>query len=119
MYYRGIAGEQLGGSLRGLVLLQAGLPQPWERVVALGLSSRPSDPISHTLYFEAMGRCDPQCMPALPCCCFMCPMEHALAPPLHAMVSSLPLQAFSSSSEMKHISDSQLAERRCVGSDEG
>ncbi|KAK9848333.1 hypothetical protein WJX84_002062 [Apatococcus fuscideae] len=49
-------GEQLGGSLRGLVLLQAGLPQPWERVVALGLSSRPSDPISHTLYFEAMGR---------------------------------------------------------------
>ena len=56
----GSTGEQLGGVLRGLVLLQAGLPQPWERVVALGLSSRPSDPISHTLYFEAMGRCDPQ-----------------------------------------------------------
>ena len=58
-------GEQLGGSLRGLVLLSAGLPQPWERVVALGLSSRPSDPISHTLYFEAMGRYGSKCLPAL------------------------------------------------------
>ncbi|KAK9868230.1 hypothetical protein WJX84_009935 [Apatococcus fuscideae] len=49
-------GEQLANGLRGLVLLQADLPQPWERVIALSLSSRPSDPISHVLYFEAMGR---------------------------------------------------------------
>ena len=56
------AGEQLQSELAGLVLLEASMPRPWERVVQLQLGPRQSDPASHALWLEIMGRS------ALPAC---------------------------------------------------
>ncbi len=42
--------------LRGLILLDATLPRPWERVALLGFGSRLGVPASHHVYLEVQGR---------------------------------------------------------------
>jgi predicted ribosome quality control (RQC) complex YloA/Tae2 family protein len=50
-------GEQLRQTLRGLALLEVGLPEKWERVTRLRFGVRPGDPPVKDLYVEIMGRC--------------------------------------------------------------
>ena len=50
------AGEQLQAELAGLVLLAVAMPRPWERVVQLQLGPRQSDPATHAVWLEVMGR---------------------------------------------------------------
>ncbi|GAQ80351.1 hypothetical protein KFL_000520210 [Klebsormidium nitens] len=49
-------GEQLRQTLRGLALLEVGLPEKWERVARLRFGVRPGDPPVKDLYVEVMGR---------------------------------------------------------------
>ena len=49
-------GEQLQSELAGLVLLEVALPRPWERVVQLQMGPRVSDPATHAVWLEIMGR---------------------------------------------------------------
>lgn len=49
-------GEQLHGALKGLVLINATLPQPWERTLTLEFAVRPGDPPSMLLFVEIVGR---------------------------------------------------------------
>ncbi len=49
-------GEQIQAHIKGLVLLDATIPQDWERVVQLSLGSRPGAPASLHIFFEIMGR---------------------------------------------------------------
>lgn len=50
------AGEQIQSQIRGLVLLDATIPQVWERVVQLSFGKRPGTPASLHIFFEIMGR---------------------------------------------------------------
>ena len=54
------AGEQLQSELAGLVLLEVAMPRRWERVVQLQLGPRQSDPATHAVWLEVMGRWDPR-----------------------------------------------------------
>ncbi|KAL0055410.1 hypothetical protein WJX82_000207 [Trebouxia sp. C0006] len=49
-------GEQIQSQIKGLVLLDATIPQAWERVVQLSLGKRPGTPATLHIYFEIMGR---------------------------------------------------------------
>lgn len=49
-------GEQLKSQLKGLILSEATIPVPWERVLRLAFAERPSSPVSHVLYCEIMSR---------------------------------------------------------------
>ena len=50
------SGEQIQSQIKGLVLLDATIPQAWERVVQLSLGKRPGTPATLHIYFEIMGR---------------------------------------------------------------
>ena len=52
-----LSGEQIQSQVRGLVLLDATVPQQWERVVQLSFGPRPGTPPTHHIFFEVMGRC--------------------------------------------------------------
>lgn len=56
MCSQAFAGEQLQAQIRGLVLLNASVPQAWERVVQLSLGTRPGADPTFNLFFELMGR---------------------------------------------------------------
>lgn len=42
--------------LRGLILLDATLPRPWERVALLRFGPRLGEPATHHVYLEVQGR---------------------------------------------------------------
>ena len=48
---------QVQQHLRGLVLLSADLPRPWERVCRLAFGPRLGAAASHHVYLEVQGRC--------------------------------------------------------------
>jgi hypothetical protein len=48
--------EQGNVQLRGLVLTDVSMPQPWERVVQLSFGTRPGEPPSRRAYVEVMSR---------------------------------------------------------------
>ena len=50
------SGEQIQSQIKGLVLLDATIPQAWERVVQLSLGKRPGTSATLHIYFEIMGR---------------------------------------------------------------
>ena len=50
------SGEQIQSQIKGLVLLDATIPQAWERVVQLSLGKRPGTSATLYIYFEIMGR---------------------------------------------------------------
>jgi len=47
---------QVSSHLRGLLLVSAVLPAPWERVAQLDFGSRPGEPPSKRLYCEVMAK---------------------------------------------------------------
>ncbi|KAL3139492.1 hypothetical protein ABBQ38_003816 [Trebouxia sp. C0009 RCD-2024] len=49
-------GEQVEATIKQLVLLDAVVPQPWERVVQLSFGVRPATPPTHHIFLEVMGR---------------------------------------------------------------
>lgn len=51
-----LPGEQIEATIRQLVLLDAVVPQPWERVVQLSFGARPATAATHHIYLEVMGR---------------------------------------------------------------
>lgn len=54
---RTAARGQVQQHLRGLVLLSADLPRPWERVCRLAFGPRLGGAASHHIYLEVQGRC--------------------------------------------------------------
>ena len=54
---RTAARGQVQQHLRGLVLLSADLPRPWERVCRLAFGPRLGGAASHHMYLEVQGRC--------------------------------------------------------------
>ncbi|KAA6421415.1 MAG: hypothetical protein FRX49_08692 [Trebouxia sp. A1-2] len=50
------SGEQIQSQIKGLVLLDATVPQAWERVVQLSLGKRPGTSATLHIFFEIMGR---------------------------------------------------------------
>lgn len=51
-----LSGEQVEATIKQLVLLDAVVPQPWERVVQLSFGVRPATPPTHHVFLEVMGR---------------------------------------------------------------
>jgi hypothetical protein len=51
-----VAAAQATAQLKGLVLLSARLPAPWERVVQLDFGSRPGEAPSKSVFCEVMAK---------------------------------------------------------------
>jgi hypothetical protein len=49
-------GEQAQAVLRNLILVEASIPEPWERVAVFGFAARPGDPVAIRLRVETQGR---------------------------------------------------------------
>lgn len=49
-------GEQAQAVLRNLILVQASVPEPWERVAVFGFAARPGDAVAFRLHVETQGR---------------------------------------------------------------
>lgn len=49
-------GQQVEGALKGCVLANVTLPNPWDRILQLSFSTRLGESASHHLYCEIMGR---------------------------------------------------------------
>jgi hypothetical protein len=55
-YAAAAAVAQATAQLKGLVLLSARLPAPWERVVQLDFGSRPGEAPSRSVFCEVMAK---------------------------------------------------------------
>jgi predicted ribosome quality control (RQC) complex YloA/Tae2 family protein len=49
-------GEQAQAVLRNLILVEAVVPEPWERVAVFGFAARPGDAVAFRLHVETQGR---------------------------------------------------------------
>ena len=49
-------GEQAQAVLRNLILVEASVPEPWERVAVFGFAARPGDAVAFRLHVETQGR---------------------------------------------------------------
>ena len=49
-------GEQAQAVLRNLILVEASVPEPWERVAVFGFAARPGDAVAFRLRVETQGR---------------------------------------------------------------
>ena len=49
-------GEQCHANLRGLILVRAALPEPWERLAVFDFAERPGAPPAFRLHVETQGR---------------------------------------------------------------